>query len=114
MLWSKEEIFSVNNDLRTYDNIWIITTGLGYCYANGCLLDYPYVYKKHYKMKAIDLSKQQVLDAGPKATQQIDFTGNQDQPEYTTMFFIIEEAKDTIWDFSQEIVRELQIYFALI
>ena len=70
--------------------------------------------KKHYKMKAIDLSKQQVLEAGPKATQQIDFTGNQDQPEYTTMFFIIEEAKDTIWDFSQGIVRELQIYFALI
>ena len=65
-------------------------------------------------MKAIDLSKQQVLDAGPKATQQIDFTGNQDQPEYTTMFFIIEETKDTIWDFSQGIVRELQIYFALI
>ena len=70
--------------------------------------------KKHYKMKAIDLSKQQVLEAGPKATQQIDFTGNQDQPEYTTMFFIIEEAKNTIWDFSQGIVRELQIYFALI
>ena len=69
--------------------------------------------KKH-KMKAIDLSKQQVLEAGPKATQQIDFTGNQDQPEYTTMFFIIEEAKNTIWDFSQGIVRELQIYFALI
>ena len=48
-------------------------------------------------MIAIDLSKQQSLDADQKAIQQINFTGNLD-PE-ATMFFIIEEAKETILDF---------------
>ena len=45
-------------------------------------------------MIAIDLSKQQALDADQKAIQQINFTGNLDRE--ATMFFIIEEAKETI------------------
>ena len=44
-------------------------------------------------MIAIDLSKQQALDADPKAIQQMNFTGNPDRAGQTTMFFIIEEAK---------------------
>ena len=52
-------------------------------------------------IKLLDLSKQQALDADPKAIQQINFTGNLDQDECATMFFIIEEAKETILDFSQ-------------
>ena len=47
-------------------------------------------------MIAIDLSKQQVLDADPTAIQQINFTANLDKAGNTTMFFIIEEAKETI------------------
>ena len=47
-------------------------------------------------MIAIDLSKQQVLDADPKAIQQINFTANLDRAGNTTMFFIIEEAKETV------------------
>ena len=47
-------------------------------------------------MIAIDLSKQQVLDADPRAIQQINFTANLDRAGNTTMFFIIEEAKETI------------------
>ena len=54
-------------------------------------------------MIAIDLSKQQALDADPKAIQQIDFTGNLEQQ--TTTFFIIEEAKETVLDFSQGTVK---------
>ena len=46
-------------------------------------------------MKAIDLSKQQALGADPKAIQQINFTGKLDQIENTTLFFIIEEGKET-------------------
>ena len=42
-------------------------------------------------MIATDLSKQQALDADTKAIQSIDFTGNLDRAEGTTMFFIIEE-----------------------
>ena len=63
------------------------------------MLDYSYS-KEHYKTIAIDLSKQQALDADPRAIQQINFTANLDRAGNTTMFFIIEEAKETVLDFS--------------
>ena len=44
-------------------------------------------------MIAIDLSKQQVLDADPKAIQQIKFIANLYQDRNTAMFFIIKETK---------------------
>ena len=72
----------------------------------GCLLDYLY-FKENYKMIAIDLSKQRVLDADPRAIQQINFTVNLDRAGNTTMFFIIEEAKETVLDFSQGTVKVL-------
>ena len=56
-------------------------------------------------MIAIDLSEQQALDADPKAIQQYNFTGNLEQ--VATIFLIIEEAKETILDFSQETVKVL-------
>ena len=65
-------------------------------------------------MIAIDLRKQQVLDADPKVIQQISFTGNLYQAGNITMLFIIEEAKETILDLSQVTVRVLWIYFTLI
>ena len=52
-------------------------------------------------MIAIDLSKEEVRDADPKAIQQIDFTGNLDRPAGATLLFIIDEAKETVLDFSQ-------------
>ena len=54
----------------------------------------------------VDLSKQLALDADPKAIQQINFTGSlaREGIANTTMFFIIEEAKETVLDFSQGIV----------
>ena len=58
-------------------------------------------------MIAIDLSKQQVLDADPRAIQQINFTANLDRAGNTTMFFIIEETKQTVLDFPQGIVKVL-------
>ena len=62
-------------------------------------------------MIAIDLSKQQVLDVDPKAMQQINLTENLNQGEDVndniTMFFITEEAKETILDFSQGTVKVL-------
>ena len=53
-------------------------------------------------MTAIDLSKQQALDTDLKTVKQINLTSNQDRAGNTTTFFIIEEAKDIILDFSQE------------
>ena len=58
-------------------------------------------------MIAVDLSKQQALDADPRAIQQINFMANLDRAGNTTMFFIIEEAKETVLDFSQGTVRVL-------
>ena len=52
-------------------------------------------------MIAKDLRKQQALDVDPKAMQQINFFGNLDRPEDATMFFVNEEAKESILDFSQ-------------
>ena len=56
------------------------------------MLDYVY-FRNCYKMTAIDLSKQQELDADPKANQEINFTGNSDRDGNTAMFFIIEETR---------------------
>ena len=70
------------------------------------MLDYSY-FKDHYEMIAIDLSKQQALDADPRGIQQINFTANLDRVGNTTMFFIIEEAKETVLDFSQGTVKVL-------
>ena len=56
-------------------------------------------------MIATVLSKQEELGADPKAIQQINFTAKLDPKEKT--FFIIEEAKETILDFSQETVKVL-------
>ena len=52
-------------------------------------------------MIVIDLSKQQVLHSDPKAIQQINFAANLDRAGNTTVFFIIEEAKETVLDFLQ-------------
>ena len=58
-------------------------------------------------MIAVDLSKQQVLDADPKAIQQINFTANLDRAENTRFYFILVEAKETVFDFSQGTVKVL-------
>ena len=58
-------------------------------------------------MITIDLSKQQELDADPRAIQQINFTANLDRAGNTTMFFIIEQAKETVFEFSQGTVKVL-------
>ena len=57
-------------------------------------------------MIAIELRKQQAFDADPKAIQQINLTANLDREGNTTMFFIIEEAKEAILDFSQGTVKD--------
>ena len=58
-------------------------------------------------MIAIDLSKQQVLDADPKAIQKINFTTNLDRDENTRFCFILEKVKETVFEFSQGTVKVL-------
>ena len=96
----------INSNLKTYENIRKVATGQGDDYRTGCLLDYSY-FKENYRIIVIDLSKQQVLDVDPRAIQQINFTANLDRAGDTTMFLIIEEAKETVLDFSQGTVKTL-------
>ena len=70
------------------------------------LLNYPY-FANTYKMIAVDLSKQQALDADPRAIQQINFTANLDTARNTRVYFILEEAKESILDFSLGTVKVL-------
>ena len=68
----------IKNNKVTYDNIRKIAIGYGGDNTTGCLLDYPY-FLDTYKMIAVDLSRQQALDADPRAIQQINFTANLDR-----------------------------------
>ena len=71
------------------------------------MLDYIYC-KNYYKIVAVDLlSKQQALDADPKAIQQINSTANLDRTDNERLYFIIEEAKETAFEFSQGTVKVL-------
>ena len=85
-------------------NIRKIVTGQGDDYTTACLLDYPHS-KDSYKMIAVDLSKQQALDADPRAIQQNNFTANLDTAGNTRIYFILEEAKETILNFAQSTVK---------
>ena len=96
----------IKNNKVTYENIRKIATGQGDDYTTNCLLDYSY-FADTYKMIAVDLSKQQALDANPRAIQQIIFTANLDRAGNTRVYFILEEAKETILDFSQGTVKVL-------
>ena len=62
----------VKNDLRTYDDVRKSVGGQRDDYTTGCL-DCPF-FKENYQLIAIDFSKQQALDADPKAIKQIHFT----------------------------------------
>ena len=69
-------------------------------YTTGNLLDYDY-FKKHYKLIAVDLSKQQVLQENEDLIQQINFIGR--LTEATNVFIIIEKKENTILKFSQNL-----------
>ena len=58
-------------------------------------------------MIARDLSKKQALDADPRAIQRINFTANLNRAGNTRFYFILEEAKETVFEFSQETVKVL-------
>ena len=95
----------IKNNKVIYENRKIATVQ-GDDYTAGCFLDYQYI-NDYNKMIAVDLSKQQVLDADPRAIQQIIFTANLDRAGNTRIYFILEEAKETILDFSQGAVKVL-------
>ena len=95
-----EKIFldmSIKNGEETYEQI--IEMERNNDYKAGNLLDYEY-FSKHYKLIAIDLSKQTELE-NPDLKQQIDFIGRLKRDEGATMFFIIEKSEEITFEFSQ-------------
>ena len=73
-------------------------------YTAGNLLDYDY-FKKYYKLIAIDLSKQQVLQENEDLIQHINFVGRLE--EAANVFIIIEKKEHTILEFSQNFANVL-------
>ena len=64
----------IDSDVKLYEDIIKLTTGQGEDYTTGCLLDYDYI-KNHYRLIAVNLSRQKELDADRRAIQQIKSVG---------------------------------------
>ena len=96
----------VKNNKITYEKIRKIATVQGDDYRTCCFLGYIY-FKNYFKMIAVDVSKQQAQDADPKVIQQINFTANLERAGNTRFYFILEEAKETVFEFSQGTVKVL-------
>ena len=91
----------VKNEEEAYEKI--IEMSNNNDYTTGNLLDYAY-YKKHYRLIAIDLSKQTKL----KDPQQINFIGKiEGQDNGVVMFFSIERSEETTFEFLQNSVNTL-------
>ena len=74
--------------------------GKGEDYTTGSLLDFNY-FDNHYKLVAVDLSKQKELDADPRAIQQIEF-------KYmlgTNYYWVLKKSKETILEFYKGTVK---------
>ena len=87
----------IKNEEETYEQI--IEMGRNNDYTTGNLLDYEY-FSKHYKLIAIDLSKQTELE-NPDLKQKINFIGSLEWNEGATMFFIIKKSEETTFEFTQ-------------
>ena len=83
----------IESDIEKYRELKKVMIGKGEDYTTGSLLDFNY-FDKHYKLVAVDLSKQKELDADPRAIQQIEF-------KYmlrtnSTIYWVLEKSKETI------------------
>ena len=92
----------IESDIEKYRELKKVMIGKAEDYTTGSLLDYHY-FKEHYKLVAVDLSKQKELDADPRAIQQIEF-------KYileinSTIYWVLEKSKETILEFYKETVK---------
>ena len=90
----------IKTEEETYEKIIDISRNNEF--TTGNLLDYDY-FKKYYKLIAIDLSKQQVLQENEDLIQQINFIGR--LTEAANVFIIIEKKEKTILEFSQNLAN---------
>ena len=92
----------IESDIEKYREFKKVMIGKGEDYTTGSLLDFNY-FDKHYKLVAVDLSKQKELDADPRAIQQIEFKymlGTN-----STIYWVLEKSKETILEFYKGTVK---------
>ena len=92
----------IESDIEKYRELKKAMIGKGEDYTIGSLLDYNY-FKKHYKLVAVDLSKQKELDADPRAIQQIEFKYMLETN--STIYWVLEKSKETILQFYKGTVK---------
>ena len=92
----------IESDIEKYRGLKNVIIGKGEDYTTGSLVDFNY-FDKHYKLVAVDLSKQKELDADPRAIQQIEFKymlGTN-----STIYWVLEKSKETILEFYKGTVK---------
>ena len=92
----------IESDIEKYRELKKVMIGKGEDYTTGSLFDFNY-FDKHYKLVAVDLSKQKELDADPRAIQQIEFKymlGTN-----STIYWVLEKSKETILEFYKGTVK---------
>ena len=82
----------VKSDNEKYRELKKVMIGKGENYTTGSLLDYDY-FIKHYKLIAVDLSKQKELDADPRAIQQIEFKFMLEGANNSTIYWVLKKSK---------------------
>ena len=98
----------ISDIIKQYDEIRKVLIGYYDDYTADCLLEYA-CFKDHYKLIAVDLSKQKALDADPRAIQQIVFEGvvGEDNKKKIRLYTILEQSKETMLDFSKGTAKVL-------
>ena len=92
----------IESDIEKYRELKKVMIGKGEDYTTGSLLDYD-CFKRHYKLVAVDLSKQKELDADPRAIQQIEFKYVVETN--STIYWVLEKSKETILEFYKGTVK---------
>ena len=92
----------IESDIEKYRKLKKVMTGKGEDYTTGSLLDFNY-FLIHYKLIAVDLSKQKELDADPRAIQQIEFKYMLGTD--STIYWVLEKSKETILEFYKGTVK---------
>ena len=91
----------IENNLERYRELKKVMTGKGEDYTTGSLLDFNYFLK--HKLIAVDLSKQNELDADPRAIQQIEFKCMLESN--STIYWVLEKSKETTLEFYKGTVK---------
>ena len=92
----------IESDIEKYRELKKVMIGKGEDYTTGSLLDYDY-FLKHYKLVAVDLSKQNELDADPRTIQEIEFKYMLQTD--SIIYWVLEKSKETILEFYKGTVK---------